>query len=268
MRSGVNWTRANFQRKAAASALTRSVLARPGTPTSRACEPVKAQVRSRSMVASCPTTTWCSPWRIARTRSAKVSTCRWAIAAGSSCSVMGSGPFDSNESTGRAVRCSSTVFDRESVRNRFRGFRGESRRVTVTSNDPFQHRSRRSEPRSIAVRHPEERAMSDATSEFAELLAKARSGDEAALTRLAERYEPKVRVVARVLLGPALRPYLDSVDLVQSVHRSVVVGLRVGKFDLSAPGDLIALAVAMLRRKVARHWRHLRKQQRPSVADG
>ena len=33
--------RAYFQRNAAASALTISVLARPGTPTSRACEPVK-----------------------------------------------------------------------------------------------------------------------------------------------------------------------------------------------------------------------------------
>jgi RNA polymerase sigma factor (sigma-70 family) len=107
--------------------------------------------------------------------------------------------------------------------------------------------------------------MPETNTEFAELLEKARGGDQAALTRLAEQYEPKVRVVARVLLGPSLRPYLDSVDVVQSVHRSLLAGLRVGKFDLSTPANLVALAVTMLRRKVARQWRHLRKQQRLSL---
>src|SRR5262249_27742889 len=69
------------------------------------------------------------------------------------------------------------------------------------------------------------------------------------------------RIVARVLLGPALRPHLDSVDLVQSVHRSVMVGLRQDKFDISTPEQLVALATTMVRRKVARHWRHLQRQQ-------
>jgi RNA polymerase sigma-70 factor (ECF subfamily) len=110
--------------------------------------------------------------------------------------------------------------------------------------------------------------MADATAEFAELVEKARAGDRAALARLAEQYEPKVRIVARVLLGAPLRPYLDSADAVQSVHRSLLAGLRGGKFDLSAPGDLVALAVTVLRRKVARQWRHLRKQHRLSDADG
>src|SRR5262245_26119903 len=109
--------------------------------------------------------------------------------------------------------------------------------------------------------------MAATNTEFAELLEKAQAGDGPALARLAEQYEPKIRVVARVLLGPALRPYLDSVDVVQSVHRSLLVGLRGGKFDLTTPAGLVALAVTMLRRKVARQWRHLRKQQRMSVGD-
>ncbi len=109
--------------------------------------------------------------------------------------------------------------------------------------------------------------MAETNPEFAQLLEKARAGDEEALTRLVEQYEPKVRIVARVLLGPALRPYLDSVDVVQSVHRSLLAGLQVGKFDLSSPAALVALAVTMLRRKVARQWRHLRKQQRLSDPD-
>src|SRR5262245_25926969 len=93
--------------------------------------------------------------------------------------------------------------------------------------------------------------------EIAGLLARARSGDGAARDELARPYEPKLRLVARVLLGPALRPYLDSVDLVQSVHKSLLVGLRDQKFAFNSPDDLLALAVTMVRRKVARQWRRL-----------
>jgi RNA polymerase sigma-70 factor (ECF subfamily) len=100
--------------------------------------------------------------------------------------------------------------------------------------------------------------------DFTDLLARARAGDQSALARLAQQYEPKVRIVARVLLGPALRPYLDSVDLVQSVHRSLLVGLRDEGYDCTGPEKMIALAVAMLRRKAARYWRHLRRQERPA----
>ncbi|MBI3465970.1 MAG: sigma-70 family RNA polymerase sigma factor [Planctomycetes bacterium] len=99
---------------------------------------------------------------------------------------------------------------------------------------------------------------------FPHLLARARSGDAEAMTELVRMYEPEVRIVARVLLGPALRPHLDSLDLVQSVHRSLIVGLRQDRFDISTPENLVALALTMVRRKVARKWRHDRRQQRLS----
>jgi RNA polymerase sigma-70 factor (ECF subfamily) len=67
-----------------------------------------------------------------------------------------------------------------------------------------------------------------------------------------------------VQLGPALRPYLDSMDLVQSVHRSLLLGLRENKFDIATPQQLLALALTMVRRKVARHWRRMQRQQRLS----
>jgi RNA polymerase sigma-70 factor (ECF subfamily) len=102
--------------------------------------------------------------------------------------------------------------------------------------------------------------------DFAELLTLARSGDRNALTRIAQQYEAKLRIVARVQLGPALRPYLDSQDLVQSVHRSLMVGLRDDKYDISSPDKLLALTLTMLRRKIARHWRRLRRQQRINSA--
>src|SRR5262245_42635651 len=109
----------------------------------------------------------------------------------------------------------------------------------------------------------------EAPDDFAALLARARAGDSEAMTRLALQYEPKVRIVARVLLGPALRPHLDSMDLVNSVHRSLMVGLRATRFAISAPEALSALAVTLVRRRAARRWRHLRRQLRPDAgADG
>ena len=66
-----------FQRNAAARALTISVLAKPGTPTIKACEPVNAQTSSWSITSSWPTTTSCKAVRIARTRSANAPTCCW-----------------------------------------------------------------------------------------------------------------------------------------------------------------------------------------------
>jgi RNA polymerase sigma factor (sigma-70 family) len=107
--------------------------------------------------------------------------------------------------------------------------------------------------------------MSDAPApDFAETLRLAAVGDPAALQKLVAEYEPKVRIVARVLLGPALRPYLDSADLAQSVHLSIVAGLRDNKFRVASPDDLIGLAVTILRRKAAKQWRHLQRQRRLS----
>lgn len=102
------------------------------------------------------------------------------------------------------------------------------------------------------------------TADFAGLLARAAAGDVAAQGELVRQYEPKVRMVARVLLGPALRPYLESSDLTQSVHKSIIVGLAEQKFDISGPDQLIGLALTVLRRKAGKHWRHLKRQQRLS----
>jgi RNA polymerase sigma-70 factor (ECF subfamily) len=104
--------------------------------------------------------------------------------------------------------------------------------------------------------------MAEHGGEFADLLARARQADPEATAQLVRQYESKIRLVARVLLGPALRPYLDSVDLVQSVHRSLMLGMRNDKFDLANPEQLVALALTMVRRKVARQWRRSQRQQR------
>lgn len=109
---------------------------------------------------------------------------------------------------------------------------------------------------------PADRAMSEPQPDFSTLLAKARQGDQEALAYLSRQYEPKLRIVARVLLGPALRPYLDSTDLVQSVHRSLMLGIKRQQFDIAGPENLVALALTLVRRKVARKWRRMQRQQR------
>lgn len=96
--------------------------------------------------------------------------------------------------------------------------------------------------------------------DFAALMERAGQGDTAAQTWICEHYEPKVRIIARVMMGPALREHFDSLDLVQSVHRSLLVGLRDQKFDISSPQKLVALASTIVRRKVARKWRRTRRQ--------
>jgi len=97
------------------------------------------------------------------------------------------------------------------------------------------------------------------------LLNRVRTGDEAALTQLLQQYEPRLRTAARVLLGPLLRPHVDSIDLVQSVHRVLLPGLRDGKYDLSCSEQLLALALTVIRRKVARTWRRLQREQPPGT---
>jgi len=108
--------------------------------------------------------------------------------------------------------------------------------------------------------------MVESPDDFPILIARARLGDEEALAELFQRYEPEVRVAARVLLGRALRVQLDSMDLVQSVYHCLLVGLRQNKFDLNTPQQLLGLAMTMVRRKVAHHWRRMRHLPRSTPA--
>jgi RNA polymerase sigma factor (sigma-70 family) len=103
--------------------------------------------------------------------------------------------------------------------------------------------------------------MPESADDFRVLVARVQVGDEDALLELTQRYEPEVRLAARVLLSRFLRTHLDSVDLVQSVHHTLMLGLRQNKFALTTPQQLLGLAVTMVRRKIARHWRKLQRQQ-------
>lgn len=56
-----------------------------------------------------------------------------------------------------------------------------------------------------------------------------------------------------------MRGVMDSMDVMQSVHRSLLTGVKNERFQLTTPQQLIGLAVVMVQRKVARHWRKLKR---------
>ena len=95
--------------------------------------------------------------------------------------------------------------------------------------------------------------------EFVMLLARVRQGDESAVGELIRRYERAVLRSVRSRLGKKMRRAMDSMDVLQSVHRSLLVGIKNQRFQVTSPQQLVALAVVMVQRKVARHWRKLKR---------
>lgn len=103
--------------------------------------------------------------------------------------------------------------------------------------------------------------------EFTRLIERIRAGDEGAVQELVSRYESDVRAIAGRRISPQMRPYLDTVDLVQSMHRSLLIGLRNDRFTIHSRQQLFALVVTIVRRKAARHWRKVKRQHRLSGRD-
>jgi len=95
--------------------------------------------------------------------------------------------------------------------------------------------------------------------EFLTLLARVRAGDESAASDLVQRYQRAVLRCVRSRLGKSMRRSLDSADVLQSVHRSLLIGIRNDRYHLSSPQALIGLAAVMVQRKVARLWRTLKR---------
>jgi RNA polymerase sigma factor (sigma-70 family) len=98
-----------------------------------------------------------------------------------------------------------------------------------------------------------------ADDEFVKLLARVRLGDDSAADELIRRYERAVLRCVRSRLSRTLRGAMDSMDVMQSVHRSLLIGLKNERFQMTSPQQLIGLAVVMVQRKVARHWRKEKK---------
>lgn len=91
--------------------------------------------------------------------------------------------------------------------------------------------------------------MSEPESHFEALLRKAAGGSEAAVWELLDRYSSNILRTVRRHLPSALRSKVDSVDIVQSVWKSVLKkgsNLEV----LTCPESLLGYILAMAKRKV------------------
>src|SRR5580704_19564293 len=88
--------------------------------------------------------------------------------------------------------------------------------------------------------------------DFADLIRRVRSGDEAAATELVQRYEPAIRRAVRIRLSDTrLARAFDSMDVCQSVMASFFVRAALGQYELDAPEQLLKLLATMARHKLA-----------------
>jgi RNA polymerase sigma-70 factor (ECF subfamily) len=98
---------------------------------------------------------------------------------------------------------------------------------------------------------------------FNDLITRVRQGDEQAATELVRRYEPELRIMARVrLTDPSLRRAMDSMDICQSIMANFFVRAAAGQFDLETPEQLLGLLATMVRNKATDRVRREKRDRR------
>src|SRR6266542_2545266 len=102
--------------------------------------------------------------------------------------------------------------------------------------------------------------MNAAPTQFSDLIARAKAGDDAALGPLLDDYIRKLYSDARRLIGKRLRPLVDPADLLQSTRVILWIGLRNRSLNVDSPQQLMALAKTVLRRQAARVCRALKSE--------
>lgn len=93
--------------------------------------------------------------------------------------------------------------------------------------------------------------MSLPTNRFQQLIARTRDDDQQAAEELMRLYEPHVRRAIRFRMrNRALRQFVDSIDISQSVMTNFFVRLKSGDLETETPEQLISLLVRMARNRV------------------
>ncbi len=101
--------------------------------------------------------------------------------------------------------------------------------------------------------------MGDA--DLAERLARAKTGDQAAIHELLKHFEEEVRLVVRHRLPRAMRAQYDSMDFVQAVWQSVFTGEGIDLSRFENPRHLLAYLAGMARNKVYEEHRRRTTQK-------
>jgi RNA polymerase sigma-70 factor (ECF subfamily) len=107
--------------------------------------------------------------------------------------------------------------------------------------------------------------------DFAALIAAVAAGDPEARLELVTCYEKEIAMTSRALLGRHLRSQSDAADLVQTVHRRLLEGIRDRRFNPTDRGDLLVLVKGLLRGRAAYLGRVTRRRAdllAQALADG
>jgi RNA polymerase sigma factor (sigma-70 family) len=103
-------------------------------------------------------------------------------------------------------------------------------------------------------------------SEFNDLVARARSGDPAAIRDFLERFEREVRVMVRARLPRKLRPRFDSGDFVQAVWQSFFTDPNGPAREFENIAHLRGFLDGVVRNKVQEEHRRLTRTAKHNLA--
>ncbi|MGO9598267.1 MAG: RNA polymerase sigma factor [Isosphaeraceae bacterium] len=101
--------------------------------------------------------------------------------------------------------------------------------------------------------------------DIADLMVRARSGDETAVQEFLNRFEPEVRTMVRNRLPKRLRPKFDSMDFVQAVWQSFFTDLREGTREFENIRHLRGFLAGVARNKVFAEHRRLTKTEKHAL---
>jgi RNA polymerase sigma-70 factor (ECF subfamily) len=103
-------------------------------------------------------------------------------------------------------------------------------------------------------------------SNISELIARAKSGDDAAIREFLSRFEQEVRIMVRGRLPKSLRTRFDSMDFVQSVWQSFFTNLQDRSRDFENVKHLRGFLAGVARNKVFQEHRRLTKAKKYAIA--
>jgi RNA polymerase sigma-70 factor (ECF subfamily) len=109
-------------------------------------------------------------------------------------------------------------------------------------------------------------AVMPSDDEFAELITRAKAGDEVAIRAFLTRFEEEVRMMVRARLPKKLRTRFDSSDFVQAVWQSFFSDLRTGSPDFANVEHLRGFLAGVVRNKVHEQHRRLTRTRKYDLA--
>ena len=101
--------------------------------------------------------------------------------------------------------------------------------------------------------------------DFTDLMARAKSGDEAAIRDFLSRFEREIRMMVRARLPKKLRAQFDSTDFVQAVWQSFFSDLRQNPRDFANTDHLRGFLARVVRNKVQEQHRRLTRTEKYNV---